>query len=204
MIDNWSRSEFFDAFKRTCTPGTKTAMLYKKEWFFPLFVNILKITKQPQLLKDRYMLEPQGFFLPPRCHFLFSNFDRKLQQYIEADLINYNARIPDEFYGNPKRYAEHKEPFAVLTLGELEAGFVVCIVPFILSILVFGLEWLLTLKNLVIALIICKNYFKSKDSEQKIRSELMKSKVAAWQAYKSSLTIKNINKLKTNIEDIKD
>lgn len=160
-----------------------------------MIVQALNENKPPELLEDRYMLESQGFTFSPHS-FFFTTFDRKLQQYIEADLINYNAVIYESFYGNPKRYAEFKEPFAVLTLGELEAGFVVCSVPFILSIFVFVFEWLPTLKNLTITWLVCKKYFQVKDSEQKSRSELMKVKVAAWQAYKKSGIAKPKTKIK--------
>jgi len=37
---------------------------------------------------------------------------------------------------NPKKYEVNTEPFAVLTLGELQAGFVVSALPLVLSILV--------------------------------------------------------------------
>lgn len=59
---------------------------------------------------------------------MFDISNQKLQQYIEADLINYNTRVWKEM-NDSKKYAQYKEPFAVLTLVELEAGFVVCMLP---------------------------------------------------------------------------
>lgn len=92
------------------------------------------------MLKQRYELESRSLLFGA-YHFLFEIFDRKLQQYIEADLVNYNTRKWNED-SNPYNFEENKKPFAVLTLGELEAGFVICIAPLVLSVIVFGIEWL--------------------------------------------------------------
>lgn len=134
----------------------------------------------PKLLKDRFWFSPISLVFP-RHHFLMNIFDRKLQQYIEGDLIGYSLR-PWEELGDPKRYTKHKEPFAVLKLRELEAGFVVCLVPLVLSIYVFAIECMPTLKNLVIFLIIFKKFFDVKKVEQSKHCELMKIKFSKWQA----------------------
>lgn len=139
----------------------------------------LNRTKPPQLLKERFMLEARALIFEP-FHFLFDAFDRKLQQYIEADLINYNLKDFHE-RADPKKFEEFNEPFAVLTLEELEAGFVVCMIPLVLSIFVFGFEWLRTMKDLVVFLFIFKKYFEVKTSEQSGHSRPMKNKIAAWQ-----------------------
>lgn len=180
MIDNWTINEFMDAYKRTYIPGSKTAVLYKKEWLYSMVVLRINKIDPPKLLKDRYMLETIGFAMEPH-NFLFDVFNRKLQHYIEADLINYNAMVRAGIYDDPKKYAENKDPFAVLTLKELEAGFVVCIVPFILSIFVFGLEWLRTVLYLAANLFVLNEYFLMRYSEQKRLSEITKVKIAAWQ-----------------------
>lgn len=119
--------------------------------------------------------------MPPH-HCLFDVFDRKLQQYIEADLISYNAQMD---WNNPKKYEEYTEPFAILTLGELEAGFVVCLVPLLFSIVVFILEWLATMKDLVVFLFIFKKYFELTEIEGKTRTKLMKNNFEIWHASKS-------------------
>lgn len=94
-------------------------------------------------------------------HFLFDVFDRKLQQYVEADLVNYNTmKFNEEFMR--ARVEDFKKPVAVLTLGELEAGFVVFMVPLALSIITFGLEWIQTLMDYTFALIIFETFFKMK------------------------------------------
>lgn len=109
------------------------------------------------------MLESTAFALP-RFDFFFETFDRKLQQYIEADLVSFSTRNFHE-NSNPKKFEVHQEPFAVLTLSELEAGFVVCIVPLAFSILVFAFEWIEVLKNLIITQFIFIHYFEAKKYE---------------------------------------
>lgn len=127
------------------------------------------------------MLESYSLRLPPH-HYMFDIFDRKLQQYIEADLVNYNTREYRENC-NPKKYEEFKLPFAVLTFAELEAGFVVSLVPLVLSILIFAFEWLPNLKNLIIFLFVFKKYFEVKSHEQSEHSKLMKIKMLACQKF---------------------
>lgn len=60
----------------------------------------------------------------------------------------------------------YKKPFAVLTIGQLEAGFAVSLVPLVLSAFVLDLEWTLTLRSLIGFLYIFKNYFEVKDFER--------------------------------------
>lgn len=134
------------------------------------------------MLKKRFMLESSGLVFPT-YHYMFDIFDRKLQQYIEADLISYNTRADKEF-NNPKTYERSKESFAVLTLEELEAGFVVSLLPLLLSTVVFAIEWMPTLKNLVVFLFVFKSYFDVKTSEQFEHSERIKRKLADWRARK--------------------
>lgn len=100
-----------------------------------LIVMELHQTRPPKLLEDRFLSTRKSLVFE-QFHYMFKIFDRKLQQYIEADLINYNNREWFEEH-NPKKHEEYKEPFKVLTLGELEAGFAVCMAPLVLSILVF-------------------------------------------------------------------
>lgn len=136
----------------------------------------------PLLLKDRFILETQ-VLLFPQHHFIFEELERKLQQYIQSGFVTYNTRDFDHDQ-NQKRYEEFREPFAVLTIDELEAGFIVCTIPFILSIFVFALEWMPTLKNLIIFWSIFKKYFEVVELEQSERIKLMKTKFAALQAAK--------------------
>lgn len=68
-----------------------------------------------------------------------------------------------------------------MTFEELEAGFLVCLVPLALSAFIFGMKWLVTLKNLVVFLLIFKKLFEVKDLEQANHSKVMKIRFAAWQ-----------------------
>lgn len=137
-------------------------------------------TKPPKLLKDRFMLESMVFAFSRR-HFLYKVFNRKLQQYIEADLINFNVRSFRES-NSPKKFEECKKPFAILTFGQLEAGFVVCLVPFVLSIFVFTMEWASRLQDLIVSLFIFKTFFQVKNFEQKKRLATMRLEIVAAKA----------------------
>lgn len=160
---------------------------YKSATFNIYFIKErLHKTEPPKLSKDRFLLVPRSLLFN-RHHFLFEIFDRKLLQYIEGDLIGYNLRFW-ELLGNPKRLKVDKEPFSVLTLRELEAGFVICFVPLVLCFLVFAIEWMLTLKNLLVFLIFFQNYFEIKKIEQSKHSELIKIKFAQLQAAIQSRT----------------
>lgn len=179
IIDDWLYPDLYAAYGRTFKPGSKTSVFYKKDLYSIVIKGKLNRIEPPKLLKERFMLETRGLtFL--RNHFLFESFDRKLQQYIEGDLVNYNCR---DFYenNNPAKFRKYEEDFAVLTLGELEAGFVVCLVPLALTVLVFMIEWIPTLKNFLVFLFIYKKYFELKKFEQSQHSELMKIKIALWQ-----------------------
>lgn len=110
----------------------------------------------------------------PLHHFLYEIFNRKLHQYVDGGLNSYNTRDYEELM-NPKKYEEYIEPFAVLNLDELQAGFVVCLVPLVLSIVVFGFEWLPRVKDLIVFLFIFKTYFEVKILEQKAHCEFIKS-----------------------------
>lgn len=170
----------FAAYERAYAPRSKTAILHQKI-FYGLYVRQgLNRTEPPKLLKDRFMLEGRALKFE-RHHFLFEIFNRKLQQYLEADLVQFSVRKMEE-YINPKRYEVYKEPFSVLTLRELEAGFVVCLVPLILGVLVFAIEWMPTLKDLVVFKVIFENYFDVKNIEQSNYSRSMRHKIANWQA----------------------
>lgn len=126
------------------------------------------------------MLEMRALEFEPH-HFLFDIFDRKLQQYIEGDFINFNNRVFNG-WNDAKTYEEFRKPFAILTLKDLEAGFVVCMMPFVLAILLFVIEWIPTLKNLIVFLCTFGRYFDLKSLEQSQHSDLMKTKVAELQA----------------------
>lgn len=179
IIDNWTDSELQAAYKQAYVPGSTTSVFYNLDLYPTLIKHQQNRTDPPKLLKDCYMLESRALVFGPN-HYFFEIFDQKLQQYIEGDFINFNNRKWME-ENNPKRQDENKKPFAVLTLDELEAGFVACIAPFVLSILVFVLEWIRTLKDIMIFFMIFKTLFEVKDLEQINHNSKMKINVARWQ-----------------------
>lgn len=81
--------ELYDAFNRVYSAGSKIGVFYHKD--FGATLKQFKKTAPPKLLTTRYMLENRALQLP-HANFFFNVLDRKIQQYIEADLINYNMR----------------------------------------------------------------------------------------------------------------
>lgn len=187
------------AYQRLYIPGSKTGFIYSFAQHAEFVKMTEMITKQPpKLLKDRFILESMVFAFPG-SHALFEVFDRKLQQYIEADLINYNTRKWQEDV-NRKMYKSKKEPFAVLTLEDLEAGFVVSLAPLIMSVFVFIIEWLVNFYHLTKYLMIFKKLFEMKEIEQKDHSMILNKKNSAWReiAHKNRMmALKNASKLKS-------
>lgn len=179
IIDDWNLKEYVAAFNSTYFPGSKTAVYYHLDLYYYLVWRFLEKTEPSKLLDTRLMLDSIGLVFPSH-HFLYAAFDRKLQQYIEADLIAYNVRKWHENV-QQKKFKKFIEPFAVLTFEELEAGFVVCMVPLVLSIFVFVMEWMPLLKDLLCFLIIFKKYFDVKKLEQLVHTKAVKARFAIWQ-----------------------
>lgn len=123
----------------------------------------LNKTVPPKLLPERYMLDPYVMFIEHR-NFMFEIFDKAIEQHLQAGFFSYCFATDDnvEYF---KKRQKHEVPFKVLTLDELEAGFVVSTSPLVLSFAVFCFEWFVTLKDLVVFLFIFKTYFKIIQSE---------------------------------------
>lgn len=169
----WNVPDLPVAYNRVYKAGSKIGVHYNEDLYYNILRHNVKKAELPERLKDRYMLENRALMLEP-SNFFFDIFDRKLQEYIEADLINYNVKKEREL-DNPKKFQKFVEPFAVLTLGELEAGFVMSLLPLAFSCLVFGIEWVLTFKDLIVFLFIFKKYFEMKQSEQKSHNKTIKT-----------------------------
>lgn len=177
-------------FNRLYTAGTKTGMFfYKNTMSFDLMDRVQK-SVAPKLLENRYNLEHDVLLFPQR-HFFFEVFDRKIQQLLEAHLIDHNLKN-DNDEGNLKQFDKHEQPFKVLTLDELEAGFVISIAPLALSLVAFCLEWLVTIKDLFVFFITFKTYFRMKKHEQYQQTELNKIKMAAWKLILKEEQSKNV------------
>lgn len=171
VFDDWEEDDLIDAYDRVYTEGSKVGVFYHRDNYNSILRSKLKRTEPPEKLLDRYMLENRALLLSPSC-FFFEVFNRKLQQYIEADLINYNTRSFQEA-NNHISFKKKKEPFAILTLGELEAGFVVCLIPLVISIFVFASEWASTLKDLLVSIFLFKNYYRIKKFQQENYFEII-------------------------------
>lgn len=158
-MDDWTYPDLFNAFERSFQPGSKTSVFYNREMYLVIRF-VLNRTEPPRLIQNRFIFGCRGLLFPAN-HFLFEIFDRKLQQYVEADLISYNIlQWNDE--DNPEKHVVQMEPFAILTLCQLEAGFVICLASLLLSFLVFCIEWMMNMKDLMIFHFIFKSYFNLK------------------------------------------
>lgn len=136
-----------EAYDKLFVAGSKVGMQVHDEVFAYYILN--KQKKVPKMLATRFMLNMRVAVVPGNNK-LLKTFDRKLQQLFEADLINYYMRDFNIVVDKAKADKTPQEPFKVLTFEELEAGFVVCFVPLLFSIVVFMLEWLVTLKDLLV------------------------------------------------------
>lgn len=120
------------------------------------FKKILNFTTFPKLLGERF--SGSFFCVYGEVNNLFWHLlATKLQKLVEAGLIDYNMRAWLDII-NQKLWKIESGP-KVLTLDELEAGFVVCIAPLVISVVIFCLEWLITLKNFIVFYIILQKMF---------------------------------------------
>lgn len=107
-----------------------------------------KGTFSRRILNDRLLLEMK-VLLAARHNKLFDLIDRKMQQFFEGGLFyafTANIRRKVEKRLSP----EYTETFKVLTLEELEAGFVISVVPLLFAISAFCLERMIALKNFIL------------------------------------------------------
>lgn len=154
----------FSLVHRIYIPGNRIGMYYYKTKTSLRILEFFNITKEPKLLPDRFMLEPYVLILPRR-NFLFEVLDQKLEQLFEAHLLGYYLKH-DYYKGYFEKMKTNELPYKILTLRELEAGFVVSIAPLILGVLIFCIEWLIVIKDLLVFKTIFKVYFKLKELEQ--------------------------------------
>lgn len=146
VIDRWTYKEFFKAFAKLYDPQSKIAVEVNQDILLTLMIESGK-RKLPKFLKERYGANTVALWIP-NFHRFYHVFDWKLQQLLEAGLVDYNMRY---FYDrrNPKRFLEEAGP-EILSLHDLEAGFVICMVPLVISIFIFVIEWLVLLKDFLV------------------------------------------------------
>lgn len=179
VIDNWELKEEIQTYRRLYDAGNKIGVYhYKSHSLDRLFLAFTGKTELPKLLPVRYLLG-QDVLTFPKNHYLFEVFDKKLQLVMESGLIDEYMKFEQGFDRSNKKLRQSKEPFKVLTLQELEAGFVISMAPLVLSFLVFCIEWMVALKKLLVLHFTFKTYFWLKKHEQDIQIELNKFKMAA-------------------------
>lgn len=193
VIDNASYEEATAAFDRLYTAGTKTGMFYYKSKTSHDLITDLNKTEAPKLLSDRYLLQPSVLIFEHH-HYLFEVLNKKFEQLLEAHLIEYYIERDNDEPSYTKRLKKQEKPFKVLTLDELEAGFVVSMAPLVLSFVIFCFEWLSPLKDLLVFLYIFETYYKIRQIEQDQQMQLGKFKIGALtKPYKDKLCSKISN-----------
>lgn len=156
----------------------------------------LGITLKLKILKERLLAAYQVLLLPAH-HRFFNSFNEKFKLMLEAGL--FNQYIEESMYLHIAHAQEQpEEPFKVLTLDELEAGFIVCMVPLLLTLVVFCLEWIVTLKDLVVVLCMFEACFKAKQQEMDVVIESKTFKERFWR------TLQTIRAQKTSVREFLD
>lgn len=124
----------------------------------------------PRLHKERINLNSFGMVIP-RNHKLYEIIDEKIQQLFTAGLVDFYS---NEFfkYESKKRYDHlyHDKP-QVLTMKNLEAGFVIWLASLSLTLIAFVCEWFIRIMEFVIYKSIFKAFY-----EHKMCSLMMSSK----------------------------
>lgn len=156
LRDHWTYTQFREAFGLLYEADTKVGMVVTEE-SLAAYTRFYHKTEPPGTLENRLNVDIKSMALP-RDNKFFKIFNEKISQLFEAGLF-YQYGKDWLNRRDLKRNEEFTEPFKILTLGELEAGFIVCIVPLVISMLVFGCEWLVVLKDLLVFLAIFRKYF---------------------------------------------
>lgn len=144
-------------YDRLFEPESKVGMLVS-EGIFSFFKTSQNKSELPKTLANRFMVEMRVLEVQLNSK-LFRVFDKKFQQFIEADLVGVYKREVDLLIGLSKIQVTEKENFKVLTLAELEAGFVVFLVPLAFSLVVFILEWITALAWNCFLHVVWRNFF---------------------------------------------
>lgn len=110
---------------------------------------------------------------------MFEFINRKLQQFFEGGIMDFYLTWFKELHSK-NRFEEYKEPFKVLTLEELEAGFVISFAPLLFAIVTFCVEWLVVLKDFVLAKCIFNAIFKIHRDQIEAQSDNLRLKILLW------------------------
>lgn len=144
-----------EAIRNVQEPGNKFAM--EVDSYLLLEMSQREVTLEAKILQERSSGEHTVLYLPAH-HKFFSSFNKKFKQMFEAGLFNVYLNEEKEFFiKNTTKVTE--EAFKVLTMEELEAGFVVCMVPMLMAVTVFLCEWVVTTTTLVVTLCIFRAFY---------------------------------------------
>lgn len=170
-MGNWTHKRLLNAFELLYKPGSKIGMIVDENIIASLTANLHK-AEPPPMLGNRIGVDVKAMALL-RDNRYFEIFNKKILQLFEAGLFDQYGKEWLE-RRNMKRNEEFAEPFKILTLDELEAGFVVCIVPLLFSAAAFCCEWMVALKDLLVFWFIFHAYFEME------RSELRRKAWTSW------------------------
>lgn len=133
------------AYDQLFEPGSKVAMQVNSG-IYSFFKSFRNKSELPKTLPGRFMIDMRVIENQLNSKF-FRVFDRKFQQFIESGLFGFYIREVDTMTGLSKIQQKEVETFKVLTLAELEAGFVVCLTPLAFSFVAFVFEWIAILTS---------------------------------------------------------
>ena len=105
-------------------------------------------------LKERVYMAMIGWLFPKDNKFYWI-FNQRIVQLLEGGIID---RFKT-FSFDPKRYATEYEP-EVLMMYDLEAGFIVWLISFLFSILIFAGEWCARFKDYLVIKAVLDEFYK--------------------------------------------
>lgn len=155
--EEWTTEELAAAYGRLFKAGSRTAVIYDIH-MYNLANKFGDFTEPPKVLPDRFMLDISALVFQPN-HMFYEVVDETMQRLAQNGVTEYHVKTCYEKF-KPERFRKKEESYKILTLSELEAGFVVSLVPLILSFLVFCIEWLPSIKNIVMVGHIFKAFYR--------------------------------------------
>lgn len=162
IADNFKTQEgIARAIESVQTPGNKAAMEIDLNLLMELKQIGLKL--ESKTLKERFDAEHKVLYIQAHNRF-FNSFNEKFKQMFEAGLFDHYICEAKEIYLRKTR-EKILEPFKVLTLEELEAGFVVCLLPLLLAMAIFCCEWIVVSKNFAVAYFMLQAYFSQQNGK---------------------------------------
>lgn len=172
---------FADAERNVQVPGNKVALALNTNGL--LLISRLRVKLEFKVLQERLQSNLYVLYFYAHDRF-FESFNEKFKQMFEAGLFDQYIREVIELYIRNIPHGQLEEPFKVLTLEELEAGFVVSVAPLFLAIAIFCLEWIVKAKDFVVVICIFQAFFKTRQVET---DEIFKSRGRKETFWKSLL-----------------